>query len=80
MTRPHETLADWLKAHDELMRMERGLAELSLRFAEGNASDAEMQEARRSIEAQRALAHAVLERAMNALRQPESRPGGGAGA
>jgi hypothetical protein len=58
------TLQDWLKAHRALMDAEQNLCALATDFAEGRASQRDLDAARESVLALRALCDAVFQRAV----------------
>jgi hypothetical protein len=58
------TLQDWLKAHRALLDAERQFGELATDYAEGRASHQELDAARESLLALRALCDAVFQRAV----------------
>ena len=58
------TLQDWLKAHRALMEAEQNFGVLATDFAEGRATQRELEAARESLLALRALCDAVFQRAV----------------
>lgn len=58
------TLQDWLKAHRALLDAERRFGELATEYAQGRVTQRELDAARESLLALRALCDAVFQRAV----------------
>ena len=61
------TLQDWLKAHAALLEAERRLSELAMDYAQGRATQQELDVAQENVVALRALCDAVFRRAVDNL-------------
>lgn len=58
------TLQDWLKAHRALLEAEQRFGDLATDYAQGRVSRQELEVARESLMALRALCDAVFQRAV----------------